>query len=124
MREQHRKEATIEAIKKLIYKYKYPGFYHGTFLNPKICPLCIIHKKENTNMCRGCPLASVSGAIGCIEFNSFKYLVEHRYDDLYHNALYKRGQFFEIVLPIIENYSMEYFTEMGWQYFGELSRAL
>lgn len=123
MREQDRKQRTIEAIEKLIHKYKYPSIHGWDFLNPKTCPLCKIHKLKNMNICRGCPLASVRGSIGCIEFNSFKSLVRNRYDtEKYYNSLQKRGQFYEIILPIVRTYPMKVFTEIGWRYFSKLDR--
>lgn len=122
MNEYLRKQLTIDAIEKLIFRYKYPTLNMHKFLDPRQCPLCKIHKIRN--MCRGCPLANIGGSIGCIYFKSFKALAEHRHGNVekYYQALHERGKFFEKILPMVQKHKRSMFTDNGWQYFSDINR--
>ncbi len=138
-----KKERTIKGIVELINRYEHP---HGkTFFTEKSCPLCKIHKKQFTflngvpkmSICKGCPMASLSGGMGCINTASYtdanSWMINHREvtaineNWVYNKAngdapieFHVRALFHMKMLAIIRQLPSSRFTRNGWRYFQEL----
>lgn len=106
------KQKCIKAIKKLIRKQKRGEWLcdHGH------CPLCQIFFKtiNSEEACKGCPVASASGRMGCGKYGSY-----HKRDYDENTKTFRseaRAKFWKKNLPEIESWEEERFTPEGWKY--------
>lgn len=127
------KSRTIQACRDLAEKYRKPQ--GKDFFLAKSCNLCIIHAKlvEDYLNCHGCPLAEESGLAGCSGFrsnqNARRALLPTALGITYSPNkrtsvhFYRRAEFFERIIPLLEQIPASRFTKKGWKYFKELDRS-
>jgi len=115
------KRRTIEAFKKIIYKYLNPT--GKTFFSWKVCPLCDIHMSFNDRIaCKGCPLSAEGGRWGCAAFETYKVAKDSYENPLSNDTriVFKiRADFFKRHLETIKKWDPKRFTAEGWIYSGE-----
>ena len=133
------KELTIQACKQISKKYREMKKIDGWFIRDN-CPLCKIHYKtiwkrhRSDKRCTGCPLADMHADVGCLDFASAKELIielntwydnDHKDLDYKHlvGAAKDRAEFYDKIIPILEQIPEERFTREGWTYFEELDRG-
>ncbi len=132
------KQRTIKAHRELAKRYRSLTGNRGLGFQDK-CPLCEIHWSSNVfcypPQCTGCPMASESLNMGCVEFSSYKIALSASKLRLFKRSLFflhlrerrtanlKRADFHERVIPILEQLPESCFTKEGGRYFPELIRT-
>lgn len=128
------KQRTIEACKQLADKYRKPK--SEKFFGSNSCSLCNIFYTTNDTDCISCPLATMGGRMGCIDFYTYRRASSvgtSRFNLICKPFLYPdnaviipeflaRAAFFDKIIPILQEIPARRFTRSGWTYFNELDR--
>lgn len=108
----------LEAIEKTLHEY----ITNTHVFRHSYCALCIIYYRKDpyysaitktycrNSSCSGCPLASISGAVGCCLFSSYEQAANF-------TQFKKRIAFYKRLLIRAKKTDPKLFTPTGWKFW-------